>query len=279
MRFRRKPLDWKTDFARYERGRNLSRRTVDTYIWGIQTVTSWVGKPIWELTAPDLIAFMEARCFPVRTTAQIVTAARQGHRWAATMGLCELNGVMAVAAPKVPRQKRKPPVSLETARRLLQAATSPYEARVVYLGLYAGTRISESARMGGVNDGGDRLRFIGKGNVERDVPIHPALREQLPLIFSKRPPSVATLNVTFQRLRERTHALDAMGNPATSHRLRATCATTMYQAGVPWEVADTVLGHVLGMGDRYIEIDFDRLKDAVSSLDYFAGIPTQLHLF
>ena len=280
MRLRRKPLDWEADFTRYQRGRNLSERSIRTYIWGIRAVTTQVGKPIWELTADDVMSFMESRSHSPRTTNQMVTAVKQGHKWAAVKGLCKMNGVLAVSPPKLPKQKQKPPVSLDTARRLLEAARTAYEVRVVWLALYAGTRISESADMAPKHFVGDRLRFVGKGGTERDVPVHPELEARLPFIFSQGPCSMSTLDTTMRRLRDRTGACDTFGYPATSHALRRTCGTAMYNAGVSWEVADTILGHALpGQGVRYIEIAWEKLVAAVRLLDYYAGVPSQLSLF
>lgn len=126
----------------------------------------------------------------------------------------------------------------------------------------------------------DRLRFFGKGNFERDVPIHPELRERLDYIFSTPPTSLATMTCTVRRLRDRVGAATTMGAPATTHAFRRTFGTAMYRAGARWEVADTVLGHLLpGAGARYIEIDWDSQVDAVNVVDYYAGQPSQLPLF
>lgn len=280
LRLRRTPRDWEADFTRYQRGRNLSERSIKTYIWGIRAVTEQLGKPIWEITSSDVMTFMESRSRSPRTTNQMVTAVKQGHKWAAVKGLCKLNGVMAVSPPKLPKQKRKPPVSRTTARRLLEAARTPYEVRVVWLSLYGGTRISESAAMEPSHYVGDRLRFVGKGGAERDVPIHPELERVLPVIFSTAPPSMSTLDTTMRRLRDKIGACDTFGRPATSHALRRTCGTVMYEVGVAWEVSDTILGHALpGQGDRYIEIPWASLVDAVNRIDFYAGSPIQLALW
>jgi site-specific recombinase XerD len=280
MRRWRKPLDWEADFWKYEKGRNLSERSIKTYIWALRVITRSTGKEVWEITPPDLMAFMETSPYPPRTTAQIVAAAKQGHKWAAVRGLCALNGVMAVSPPKIPKTKPRSPVSLETARRLLGSVRTPYETRLVFLGLYAGTRVSESAEMDATHDKGDRLRFVGKGDQERDVPIHPELRDRLGFIFSTPPPSLGTLGVTMRRLRDRVGAITTTGEPCTAHALRRTCGSTMYANGAAWEVADTVLGHTLpGAGARYIEIGWERLVAAIGRLDYYAGTVQQLALW
>lgn len=279
VRLWRKPLDWEEGFALYQRGRNLSERTITTYLWGLKVLAKWTGKAPSELTTRDLMSFMQRSTYPATTTAQIITAGKQGHKWAAVMGLCELNGVMALSPPKTPKPKKAPPVSLETARRMLAAARTPTEKRVTFLPYYAGTRIAEAADMRKKHDGRDRLRFVGKGNIERIVPIHPLLREELEEIFSVSP-ARSTAGQTFQRLRDRVGALDIMGRPATPHSARRTCGQTMYDAGAAWEVADSVLGHALpGAGSRYIDIAWDLQVAAVNLIDYFAGQPTQLALW
>lgn len=279
MRLRRKP-DWETEFAAHLRGRNLSPDTIETYCWGIRAITAWTAKDIWEIHGADLLAFLESGAFKPRTAAQILVSAKAGYRWAVGRQLCKPNGVLEVQAPKLPKRKRKPPLSHTTARALLTSSRTILEMRVVYFGLYAGTRISESARMDSCHRyGTDRLRFVGKGDIERDVPIHPELAKVLPVIFSRKPPALSTLNVTMQRLRDRIGATDVMGHPATAHTLRRTCGTTMYRGGALWEVSDTVLGHSLPVGDSYIEIDFSRLVEAVNLIDYFADGLVQLSLF
>lgn len=280
MRLRRKPSDWEADFASHLRGRNLSSDTIETYLWGLRVVTTWTGKPVWEIHGPDLEAFLESGTYQPRTAAQVLVAAKAGYRWAVKRRLCRPNGVLEVQAPKLPKRKRRPPVSHATARTLLTSARSRNEIRAVYFPLYAGVRISEAARMDSCHlYGNDRFRFIGKGDIERDVPIHPELKKVLPFIFSHKPPHISTLNVTMQRFRDRLQARDVMGKPATVHTLRRTCGTTMYRAGTLWEVADTVLGHSLPVGDSYIEIDFSRLVEAVSLIDYFSDGLVQLALF
>lgn len=279
-RFRDKPSsDWRAEFTRYCLGRNLSSDTVVTYLWGLKVLNEHTGKDPWEIGATDLRVFMEESPRPPRTKNQILSAARAGHKWAAAMGYCDLNGVLAVQGPKLPKRKRKPPVSPETARAFLVSARTPHEVRVVYFGLYAGTRVGESAAMTPDHLKRDRFRFIGKGDVERDVPIHPELEKVLPLIFQGQP-SRDTLIETMKRLRDRLGAVDTMGKPATSHSLRRTCGTTMYAKGASWEVADTVLGHALpGAGESYIEIGFDRLSEAVGLIDFYSDLPVQMALF
>lgn len=279
MRLWRTPLDWEAEFTRYQRGRNLSERTIKTYIWGLRVVKDYTGKDPWQVGTADLVAFQEVSTYPATTTAQCITAAKQGHRWSAVVGLCKLNGVMAFQPPKVPKPKKSPPVSLETARRLLVAARTPTEKRVTFLPFYAGTRIGEAADMRTTHDGGDRLSFFGKGDIERSVPIHPLLRDELEEIFSESP-ARSTAGQTFQRLRDRVGALDIMGKPATPHSARRTCGQTMYDAGAAWEVADSVLGHALpGAGSRYIDVGWEAKVGAVGLIDYFSGVPTQLALF
>lgn len=122
---RRPPRHWELDFTLYQRGRNLSERSIHTYIWALRRITEATGKPIWLLQPDDLLAFMESSPYNPRTTSQIVAATKQGHKWAAVRGYCLMNGVLAVSPPKVPKQKPKAPVSHMTARRLLEAARTP----------------------------------------------------------------------------------------------------------------------------------------------------------
>ena len=105
---------------------------------------------------------------------------------------------------------------------------------MIYLGLYAGCRVSKTAAMGPQHDKGDRLRFIGKGGKTREVPIHAGLRAELPLIFAQ---ETRAPNVTrFARvMRQRTKIA------FRPHALRATFAH-VEEADIHHDVRASLLG-------------------------------------
>jgi site-specific recombinase XerD len=277
--WKRRRVDYMADFASYltdELGR--SPLTARGYSYALRCISRWAEKPPWEITASDLRAFKRHTDYSPATKQHVVVAVHAFHEWGVLEEHWKLNGLMAVKTPKTPFRPR-PPISSHSARILLENCSTPLEYRVVYLGLYSGCRISESTNMDRSHDHGDRLTFIGKGGKTRTVPIHPELKDKLPTIWSIKPASVGVLQSAMQRLRDKFESKDLEGRKTSSHSLRRTFATTMYDAGVPFEVVARLLGHGEDVTALYARISFDRLKDAVSQVDYYGGEPVQLALF
>jgi integrase len=223
----------------------------------------------------------------VKRTPGFATSTKQGwvvamhrfHQWGAMEGHWELNGIMAVETPR-PRPNRRPPVSTETARRIIEACETPLQYRVAFYGLYAGCRIGESAAMRPEHWKRDRLYFMGKGAKWRSVPVHPELARARDFIHEKEPSSAGVCHSTWARLRDRLGFTDLYGSPAKPHALRKAFATNIYQEGqTPREVVAELLGHAQGVTDLYAGVSWTQMLGAVESLDYWGGEPVQLALF
>ena len=269
-------------FSAYEVGElGNSPRTAVSYSYSLKCLARWSGRDLFTLGskgANDLRAFKREADYKNTTKQQVVVAMHRFHEWGAQEGLWELNGILAVPSPKV-RLPLKAPLSLESARRVIEEAKRPLEKRVVLLGLYAGCRISESAEMDETHLAGGWLTFTGKGNKKRRVPVHPELANEIDDVLSFRPSSKQVLHSSFARLRDRIGLLDEEGETATSHTLRRTCGSALYDAGVPWEVVARLLGHGADVTARYAKIRPDVLKDSIAKLDYYKGQPVQGTLF
>ena len=253
-------------------------RTAQSYRYSLQALARWTGKSLPDITANDLRAFKREAPFKNTTKQQVVVAMHQFHKWGSIEGKWKRNGILDVPSPKVIPQL-KGPLSLESARRALAIAQRPLEKRVIYFGLYVGCRISESAAMDETHVSGNWLVFLGKGSKKRRVPIHPDLETQLDEILSYKPASVQVLHSSFARLRKRLLLLDEEGLEATSHTLRRTCGSVMYDAGVGWEVIAKLLGHGSDVTAKYARIKDQTMVEGISRLDYYKGMPVQLGLF
>lgn len=80
----------------------------------------------------------------------------------------------------------------------------------------------------------------------------------------------------FAYLRNRLRLTDLEGGLVTPHTLRRTFASTMYEAGAPWEVCARALGHGEDVTALYARISWDRLEKAVGNVRYWDGVPRQL---
>ena len=273
------------DFTTYlvsELGR--SPGTAKAYIGQIHSVERWTGKPFWEIGSDELRAYKRDSPYAKTTKQHAVVAYHSLHKWALQDEVQVLTRhsikVLSVVTPgHIPFSPRAP-LPLHEARKLLEACERPLEFRVIYLGLYAGTRISESASIGEREWRRDRLVFVGKGAKERTVPIHPELERMRSEILSAKPSSVQVLHSSFARLRDRVEAIDCAGDSARSHSLRRTFADFLYdKADVPQEVVAALLGHGAKVTALYAPVRFDRMKDSVQRVNYYSGEPVQLSLF
>lgn len=256
-----------------------SPKTAESYCYALKSLARFAGKPIEKCNSDDLRAFKRETDYAQATKQGAVVAAKAFHSWGALEGLWKLNGIMGVRTNRV-IQPPKSPIGLETVRRLLEGCERPLEYRVVYLGLYAGCRISESANMGEAHWRSDRLIFEGKGRKTRTVPLHPELQKRKDLILGEVPKTSGVLHSSLARLRERREARDLDGRPVTSHALRRTFADHLYnECGVPYEVVGKLLGHHADVTARYARIGWDKMLSAVQAIDYFGGDPIQLRLF
>lgn len=255
-----------------------SPRTADSYGWSLRCLVEWAGKEAHNLTSDDLRRFKRETNYAPATVQGVVVALRAFHEWGALEGYWPLNGIRAVKTPRVIQSPRSP-VSMEGARRLIEACQTANETRVVFCGLYGGLRISETTKLTEREWRFDRLKFAGKGSKVREVPVHPELQKVKSEILGTVPKSAGVLQSSLERLRERTEVTDLDGRPVPSHALRRTFASTLYEQGTPYEVVAKLLGHGADVTARYARIPWDRMEECVKSLDYYEGEAIQLELF
>lgn len=271
--------DYLRGFSEYLTGElGRSDKTAEAYLYGLRSLERFTGKKVEKLGVDDLRRFKRESPHKPSSIQQAIVSLRQFHRWGAIEGYWSLNGIMAVPTPKVVHQQQ-PPLSAQTAVRLLEGAQNPNEKRVVFFGLYAGCRISESAKMTQRNVHGDRLIFIGKGNKQRTVPLHPELHKALREIMWVTPASEGVLHQSLARIRARLDAKDGWGRPVRSHALRRTFASTLYNSGVPYEVLRKMLGHGEDVTSFYAQIPYEKMAAAMEGLTYYAPGPVQMTLF
>lgn len=146
----------------------------------------------------------------------------------------------------------------------------------VLLGLYAGLRREEIARLRFDEIRGGWLVFVGKMDVTREIPIHPRLigrleaerrRARGPFVF---PGDVdGHVNPTTVWTWSRRLGLQALGYAVSTHVLRHTAIATLNDRTGDLRAAQSFAGHrspettVL-----YTRVSRDRLVSAVASIDW-----------
>jgi integrase/recombinase XerC len=189
----------------------------------------------------------------------------------------------------VPYQRKTMPkyLSLEESRELLSSVQSDFPERdycMLTLFLNCGMRLSELV---GINDSDikdDSVRILGKGNKERIIYLNEACRASIDSYrkardsrkYSRRDPNALFLSRTGSRITGRrveqivtqclkNAGLDGRG--LSTHKLRHTAATLMYQAGgADMLTLKEILGHAhVSTTEIYTHINNERIVDALKA--------------
>ena len=201
--------------------------------------------------------------------------------------LLDVNPAEMLDSPKV-KQALPKHLTLEDSLNLLNSVDGPYKERdycILVLFLNCGMRLSElcGINLGDIRSDGT-LRLLGKGNKERIVYLNDACRSAIESYMAVRPndsikPSDKSAlfisrnnkrisNKTVQYIVKKYLEKAGLGGQGLStHKLRHTAATLMYQHGnVDIRVLKDILGHAnLGTTQIYTHISDNQIKNAIDS--------------
>ena len=154
---------------------------------------------------------------------------------------------------------------------------------IITLFLNCGMRLAELVGINITDIRGDKLTVIGKGNKERTIYLNSACLAALDDYMNVRKTLTATasdknalfLSSRHQRISRRTvqyivetnvKKLGLDPHKYTTHKLRHTAATLMYQAGVDIRALQEILGHEqLSTTEIYTHLSNEQLQQAVAS--------------
>ena len=154
---------------------------------------------------------------------------------------------------------------------------------IITLFLNCGMRLSELVGINITDIRGDKLTVVGKGNKERTIYLNQACIDAINGYMPVRSTQSATasdknaffLSSRNKRISRRTvqHLVEInvkkLGldpHKYTTHKLRHTAATLMYQSGVNIRALQEILGHEqLTTTEIYTHVSNEQLKEAVSS--------------
>lgn len=231
-----------------------------------------------------------ARChleFPAVTPAQITgwigrpgyapwsRATYFGHlhsyfTWAAQSGVVEVDPMARMRRPK-PRRSAPRPLNTAQVHAVMSGATNQNLHAWLTLGLYAGLRVHEIAKIRGEDVAADQLYCFGKGGKGAYVPTHPLiwrLAQSMPAYGWWFPTCSATGHVTSMHVSTKTTELFAAnGITGSIHRCRHTFATELLRAGVNVRVVQTLMRHEsLDSTMVYCAVDEVERRDAIALL-------------
>jgi integrase/recombinase XerC len=276
--------------------RRLSPHTSAAYradVVGLGTFLARGGGSLQEATYPLLrrwLAHLGTRGYARATVSRKAAAIRSFYRYLAHRGIVESNPASQLSAPKVPTLL---PAVLKPgeAVALVEAPVGddPYLVRdraILELLYAAGLRVSELCGLDvdDVDLDGQRVRVMGKGGREREVPVGDvaaaALAEYLgwaraaiapqaageasPLFYNRRRRRIGSRDVRSVLENYVKRALP--GRRASPHTLRHSFATHLMEGGADIRAVQELLGHAsLATTQRYTHVSRGRLFGAYRS--------------
>ncbi len=223
--------------------------------------------------------------------ARKIASIRSYFKYLYKMGILEENPTAELETIKL-RKKLPSFFTLEDSMTLLSEIDGKNATRdycIITLFLNCGMRLAELVGINITDIRGDTLTVVGKGNKERTIYLNQACLNALNDYMAERKTMTATasdknalfLSSRHQRISRRTvqHIVETnvrkIGldpHKYTTHKLRHTAATLMYQAGVDIRSLQEILGHEqLSTTEIYTHINSEQLKAAVAS-NPLAGI-------
>ncbi len=217
--------------------------------------------------------------------ARKIASIRSFFKYLHKSGMLEENPTAELETIKL-RKKLPTYFTLEDSLDLLENIDSKNTARdycIITLFLNCGMRLAELVSINITDIRGDMLTVVGKGNKERTIYLNQACLSAIEDYMTVRRTLTATasdknalfLSSRHRRISRRTvqyiveqnvKKLGLDPHKYTTHKLRHTAATLMYQAGVDIRALQEILGHEqLSTTEIYTHLSNEQLKAAVSS--------------
>lgn len=254
------------DYETWLRAQGFSQNTIDQRVrFAERRLSAW---GTWQRTPRDLALWLERYGGWTRLTYHNHLTSL--YAWVETVegAPSPMAGIRRGPSP----QPRPRPLSPEEVVRVLENAHDERLRLWLLLGLLAGLRSHEIAKIRGVDVGQDSLYVLGKGARADNVPTHPLLwriaadmpaGHWFPSPQHDRPHISASL--VGQQVRAHFRSLDIASGSV--HRLRATYGTTLLRNGHNIRVIQGLLRHrSLSSTEHYLGVTEDERVAAIRSL-------------
>lgn len=261
-----------TAWTQQMRAEGLSRRTTTEWPRIVLRAARWAESDPALLTSADLIDYLAA--LPSASTRQTYFSALQAwHRWLLATGRRNDNPLDGIRRPRAPRREPHP-VATGHLERLLASGIRRRTRTAVLLCAYEGLRVHEAAKVRGedIDFIGQRLRVVGKGGVEKWIPLHPVIATEArryprrgywfpsPL-RPNRPIRRDSLSAVISR------AMRRCAVPGTAHSLRHWFGTELMRSGANAREAQELLRHAnLNTVAIYTLVAADAAQAAINRL-------------
>lgn len=261
-----------TAYQEHLRVQNASHNTIECRVdFAHRIAARWPD--LTAVTADDLAAFIAQPGYSRWTLATYDTHTRAFFRWLARTGQIDADPTLDLTRPKTPANRPRPLTALEAKTALM--AADPDLRLALLLGMYAGLRVFEAAKVHSRDVTQDDLYVLGKGAVPHVLPVHPLIWEQAqtrgPGYWF--PSARGAAHVRAETITQRTTRLfGSLGIAGSFHRCRHYYGTSLVRAGVNLRVVQVLMRHTnLSTTAAYLGVDEHEKRAGVNALGVDLG--------
>lgn len=257
-----------SDFTQWLQSWNASPATVEKRVSVVRTALTLWGDPR-QVTPTQIAAWLASPSFSPWTRVTYFGHLRSFFGWATKAGHLPADPMADMRTPKAPKGLPRPLAPDEVAA-VLAAATGDLRAWLL-LGLLAGLRVHEAAKLRGEDVSAASLYVRGKGGKDAMLPTHPALwvlAADYPRAGWWFPRPNAEGHVSGKSVTNSTTRLfRRLGIDGSHHRCRHSFGTNLLRGGANLRVVQTLMRHEsLATTEIYTRVDDDERARAIGTL-------------
>lgn len=266
-----------TRWSTWMRAQSWSERTIRDRLSLVRRVAAAGGCGAELLTVDQVMAFLSQASFSSTSRKTYYINLDAWFRWLVLAGIREDNPLSQMKAPKAGRRVPRT-ITTEHLEHLLSTRMHRRTRTMILLGAYQGLRVSEIARVRGVDLDlmSHSLHVVGKGDVAAYLPLHPIIEAEAELYgpgwwFPQWTSNATTagggpiLGNSVSTIL--SSAMRRAGVPGSAHSLRHWYATALLGHGVDSRVTQELMRHAsLSTTQLYMHVDDTQRRDAILRL-------------
>lgn len=259
------------EWADWMQAAGFSARTITDRVQLVRRFEASAGVPSTAADWQSIARFLGSEHFGPGTRQTYHAHLRAWFSWLVVLGHRSDDPMVTLRAPKTPRRRARP-LSPRQLEQLLEIRMHRRTRIMILLAAAQGLRVSEIAAMRGDLIRGDRLRVVGKGGVDVDIPLHPIIEEDIAPSMPRGwwfPSHVNEGHILGNSVSTIiSQAMGRAGVPGTPHALRHFFGTyTLRGSGGNLLVTQTLMRHAkITSTTVYTEVDEDVCRAAMCSL-------------
>lgn len=276
------------NFITYLKSRQRSENTIKAYTKNINAFFEYVNKPESEVTAFDVMNWMEnISDKSSATVCQMLSSVKAYFDFLFTFELIDKDPTARI---KPPHKTNKPKqyMNAKMVKDMIACCSCSRDRAILYTYASTGLRVSELVGLtlkqyqDMKTNGNNVIKIVGKGNKERFVPFNQETQAAIDdyiktrnmgivhsdkLFLSHYGNDIARNNLSMTLKSIAKKAGIPFWNEICNHSLRSACASIYSEAGVPVGVIRDLLGHTdISTTGIYLKVGTDNIKNSVFNL-------------